>query len=513
MWGRNPEYSFPTLSESLHVDVAVVGGGIAGVSTAYALARAGKKVVLLEANTIASGTTGRSTGKPVRIHGARASAISDGLGDLVAERYVVANRAAQDALITWVNETRIECGMAYEPHLLWSTNDEGDERLSLEHQTLVGLDEPCELRPVRSTDMLPSAARNVLAIERELIFDPADFTRGIARVLSVDHHAVFEGTRVVDISEHDQGAVLTTNAGHKVEASHVVVATHVPVFDVSKAFASFEYWRSSCLAFESDELCAVATPVDDGGLSMRPVMRRDGRKLIVVCGAGRPLSDKVDEADARINLEREARALMPSLGSVFAGWDAHDAFAADEIPLVGRVKRNGRVWIATAFGGWGLTGGVMAGITITSLITRNYCPWAGVVDPQRGSIWRDTQVVTTGARAGKAWLGDRIEARRHPTGVTDLKEGEGKVVHADGADLAVARDSGNVLRAVSAKCTHKGCLVRFNSADATWDCPCHGSRFAIDGTVIEGPAVKPLEDASDRLATYLYRKEQLTDGS
>src|SRR6187551_2447373 len=153
MWGRNPEYSFPALSENLHVDVAVIGGGIAGVSTAYALSRAGKKVALLEANTIASGTTGRSTGKPVRIHGARASAIADGLGDLVAERYVVANRAAQDALITWVREAGISCDLSYEPHLLWSTNDEGDERLAMEHATLLRLEEPCELRPVRSTDL------------------------------------------------------------------------------------------------------------------------------------------------------------------------------------------------------------------------------------------------------------------------------------------------------------------------------------------------------------------------
>lgn len=174
-------------------------------------------------------------------------------------------------------------------------------------------------------------------------------------------------------------------------------------------------------------------------------------------------------------------------------WATQDNESTDTVPLVGPFHPAARhTYVATGFGGWGLSNGIMAGLLLTALITGRDCLWRELYDPRRlKSVVREApSLLKTQAEVARHFVGDRLKP---PGSVADLAPGDGALVRSGGERLAVHRDEEGALHAVSARCTHLGCLVSFNRAERAWECPCHGSRFAVDGSVLQGPAVKPLE--------------------
>jgi Rieske Fe-S protein len=174
------------------------------------------------------------------------------------------------------------------------------------------------------------------------------------------------------------------------------------------------------------------------------------------------------------------------------GWAAQDNDTTDQIPYVGRFPRAERVWVATGFGGWGMSNGIMAARLLADLITGEKPAWTDLYDPSRlhpvveaASFLRANMAV-----AGHV-VGDRLRPTAHDS--HDLARGTGAVIRDGGERKAVYRDDYGAVQAVSAVCTHRGCIVSFNDAERTWDCPCHGSRFNPDGSVLHGPATRSLE--------------------
>ncbi|UJA11136.1 iron-sulfur binding oxidoreductase [Streptomyces collinus] len=218
---------------------------------------------------------------------------------------------------------------------------------------------------------------------------------------------------------------------------------------------------------------------------------KDGGRLLVVTGE----HFTPGTGDPGAGFDR----LTAWAGEHFPGWEPAYAWATqdndstDTVPMVGPFHPGARhTYVATGFGGWGLSGGIMAGLLLTALITGRDSPWQELYDPRRvKSVLREApSLLKAQAEVARHFVGDRL---RPPAQVADLGPGEGAVVRAGGERLAVHRDEEGVLHAVSARCTHLGCLVAFNRAERAWECPCHGSRFDVDGGVLQGPAVHPLE--------------------
>ena len=176
-------------------------------------------------------------------------------------------------------------------------------------------------------------------------------------------------------------------------------------------------------------------------------------------------------------------------------WSTQDNYSVDRVPYVGPVRWGARhVLAATGFGGWGLTNGTAAGILLADLALGRANPWSAIyastrVKPVTGA----PDFAKENANVAKRWFGDRAAAARRHT-VADLEPGEGRVARIEGELVGVHRAADGSLRAVSAVCTHLACIVSWNRAERSWDCPCHGSRFAPDGSVIQGPAVEDLPD-------------------
>jgi nitrite reductase/ring-hydroxylating ferredoxin subunit len=228
----------------------------------------------------------------------------------------------------------------------------------------------------------------------------------------------------------------------------------------------------------------------DAGWSVRAAMTSDG-PVVLVGGEGHAMSDHLESADHYRALE----ALAASTFGVTARyrWSAFDYATTDGLPFIGRLSpRSSRRYVATGFRKWGMSHAMVSAMVISDLIAGRDSPHLETFDATRvvPSITRD--LVTNNLKVASRFVGDRIKARRQDA--DDLPAaGAGRVIQKGGRTIAVARDVQGQLHAVDAVCTHLGCIVGFNDGEQTWDCPCHGSRFALDGAVLDGPATSPLE--------------------
>jgi Rieske Fe-S protein len=225
--------------------------------------------------------------------------------------------------------------------------------------------------------------------------------------------------------------------------------------------------------------------------SVRTAPLPDGGRLILVGGEGHRVGQREDRSDRYSVLER-FMADNFGVGETLYRWSTQDNFSIDRLPYVGRVGGNGELYVATGFGGWGMTNGTVAAMMISDAIQGRDSPWAGLYDPDRRHL------VASAPSFIKENTNVALHRAVHRTlgTIEEIGRGQGAIVSVDGTDHAVSRDTAGHIHAVSPICTHMGCTVTWNDAESTWDCPCHGSRFTADGHVLHGPALQPLEPAS-----------------
>jgi Rieske Fe-S protein len=218
-----------------------------------------------------------------------------------------------------------------------------------------------------------------------------------------------------------------------------------------------------------------------------------GEELLIVGGEGHKVGQGGDHAVRYRRLAAFAEENW-SVREVLFRWSSQDNMPADGMPFVGKLTPRSRAsYTATGFRKWGLAMGAASGEMLTDAILGRDNPWLTVFDPNRLNLRASAKDVTTeGADFTFHFLADRL-TKRAADSTGDLTPGEGKVVSRHGRQVAVAKDQDGTVHAVSARCTHLGCIVSWNDAERSWDCPCHGSRFAVDGSVLEGPAVHDLE--------------------
>jgi nitrite reductase/ring-hydroxylating ferredoxin subunit len=278
--------------------------------------------------------------------------------------------------------------------------------------------------------------------------------------------------------------------GGAVLADHVVVATHVPFLDRGLYFARQAPTRSYCLAAR----LAGGTPPRGMWISAGGTTRslRSYGDLLIVGGEGHPAGSGDARRARHDRLEAFAREHWDVL-DVSHRWSAQDPMPYDRLPFIGPYRPgSARLWVATGFMKWGLATATFAAMALADRIDGRENRWATAFSPLRVSLRSTPRVARLAARFGADLVGDRIrppQALRTST----IPAGEARVVP-DGVrgKKGVFRDRDGTLHAVSLRCTHMGCLLRFNAAERSWDCPCHGSRFDVDGSVLEGPAVAPL---------------------
>ena len=483
------EPGFPVLASAVDVDVAVLGAGIAGLSTALLLKNAGLRVAVVEAARVSGATTGHTTAKVSAQHGLIYDTLRSKHGRDGARAYAEANLAAVDVVESLVREHRIDCDWERRPAYAYTEDDAYVGRIEDEVEAAREAGLPAQY--TEETD-LPWAVEAAVRLDDQAQFHPRRYCLALARLIDGDGSHVFERTRAHDVEEGAPCVVRTDR--HDVRAAFVVLATHIPFLDRGAFFARCHPEREYVLGVSIDRPAprGMYLSVEQPTRSIRQ-HPFDGGELLILAGESHKTGQDEDTGRRYAALEDFAHERF-AVRSVDYRWSTQDHMPVDRLPYIGRLRRaSDRVYVATGFQKWGMTTGTVAGSVISDQILGRANAWSELFDPHRVTPRASAKAfVKENADVARRFVQDRV-TRRTPASVDELAPGEGTVVAAGGRQIAVSRDAGGTVHALSARCTHLGCIVQFNRAESSWDCPCHGSRFAQDGTVLDGPAVDPLE--------------------
>jgi glycine/D-amino acid oxidase-like deaminating enzyme/nitrite reductase/ring-hydroxylating ferredoxin subunit len=486
LWIESAGEPRPPLAEDARADVAVLGGGITGLTAALLLAREGADVCLVESRRIGAGVTGHTTAKLSSLHGLSYADLARAHGDEVAHAYGEANQAGIAAIAHLAEEHGIACELGRKPNFTFA-EDAGDGRgreAEVEAADRLGL-------PAAYADDLdlPFPVAGAVRFDNQAEFHPVKYLVGLAAALESAGGRIFEGTTAASVSEGTPCRV-TTSAGRLLTAEHVIAATHFPILDRGLFFARMHPERSYVVAgeIEGEGPAGMYLSTESRAHSIRVPALADGRRRLLVGGEAHRTA-QADEAERYRRLAAYASERF-GMSEIAYRWASQDNMPVDSLPFVGRYHpRASRLWVATGFRKWGLAMGTSAAAMLCELAQGRTHPWAEAFAPNRlrpraalPSLARE------GANVGFHFFRDRLR-RGSAEG---LRPGEGRIVGSGLGQRAVHRDDAGRLHTLSARCTHLGCIVAWNGAERTWDCPCHGSRFAATGEVVQGPAVRPL---------------------
>ncbi|GAA2433262.1 FAD-dependent oxidoreductase [Actinomadura vinacea] len=481
--------SYPALTEPAEVDVAVVGGGIAGLATAWELARAGRAPVVLEADRIAAGVTGFTTGRLSAAHPWIYRPLRDSLGPDVARLYARSQQEAVERVERTARELGLDCDLERRPSHVYVESPDRVDALKTETEAVQEAGLPASF--VTGTD-LPYEVAGAMRVEDQLQFHPRRYLLGLAEDLVRRGGRVHERTRVVEVAEEsgDRPHVLTTSDGVTVTAREVVIATLFPI--IESALLSFRLTPLRELVIAApidadDDPGAMYITRQENTRSVRTAPYGDGRRLLLVTGESFSPGDD-DVARHQRELVAWTREHF-KVGDIEYWWSAQDLDTSDKIPYVGAVAD--RLYVATGYARSGMSHGIMSGRLLAGLITGDPPEWADLYDPRRAHPRREARpMLSAGMTNMRRFLEDR--ARVRSGSLDDIALGSGEVIRHGGRHCAAYRDEDGTPHVVSARCTHMACLVAFNATERVWECPCHGSRFAVDGSVLQGPATTDL---------------------
>jgi glycine/D-amino acid oxidase-like deaminating enzyme/nitrite reductase/ring-hydroxylating ferredoxin subunit len=479
-----PPTDYSTLDRTVEVDVAVIGGGIAGLTAALLLKREGARVAVLEAARVGTGVTGCTTAKVSALQATMYSTIANRHGNEVAAVYAQATLAGVERVAAIAAEESIDCDLEHRPAYTYAADGFEREAVDREfrHASRAGLpvtlEEPADL---------PYPTHGAVCLPDQLQLHPVRYVQALAAAVDGDGSLVFEGARAVRVSEGQPCTVATATG--ELRADQVIVATHYPILDRGLYFARLKPQRSYCIAaaLQAGELprgMAISA-----GATTRSV--RSYAELLIVGGEGHPAGSVKAGPERFERLEQFAREHW-AVAEVTHRWSAHDPVPYDHLPMIGRYHpRSSRLWVSTGYMKWGLATATFGAVLLADLIAGRDNRWAATFSPNRLSLRSTHELAKLGAKFTGDFVVDRL---RPPQALTSgrIPAGQARTVPDGAGKKGVYRDLEGNLHAVSLRCTHLGCLLRFNAAEHSWDCPCHGSRFAPDGTVLEGPAVEPL---------------------
>jgi glycine/D-amino acid oxidase-like deaminating enzyme/nitrite reductase/ring-hydroxylating ferredoxin subunit len=473
-----PSAGRPQLAGSLHAETVVIGAGIVGLTAALHLAEAGRSVIVLEGLGVGGQVTGKSTAKITTQHGLIYCDLINHLGLDRTQSYADANQAGARQIRLWANAYRIDCDLAIKAAYTYTCDDERRQEIVVEAEAAHRLGLAAE---VLDRAPLPFATAAALRSPDQAQFNPARYLSGLAQAVEQKGGRIFEQSRVRLVDAASRWRAVTD--GGTVHAEHVVVATNMTITSPVGMARRTQPRCHTVMAFRVEDASLINgmfISIDDPTHSLRMGRDPDGR-LLVALGPKFNSGQDGDVARRFTELENWVRSRFP-VGKTEWRWCNEDYDTGDRVPYAGMpdpAKAQG-FHIATGFNGWGITNGTATGLMIAETIMGRPSPWAELYDPARPypeDFHRD---------------GD---SQSIIASIDDIMPGQGGVIVKGEDKLAVYKDASGKPHILSARCTHKGCILTWNNADSTWDCPCHGSVFTAKGAVIHGPARQDLAPA------------------
>jgi glycine/D-amino acid oxidase-like deaminating enzyme/nitrite reductase/ring-hydroxylating ferredoxin subunit len=476
-------------------DVVIAGGGLAGLSTALELTRTGQRVVVVESHELGGRTTARTTGKVSLLQGSTASQVRSHAGDDGVAAYLEANAAGA----AWIRDQFAAVPGAWEERTAYTyaTTPEGEKSLRSEADAMAVGGRPVIVRGAQDAGAigLPYAVSGALALHEQAQLHPLVAAAALVDRIRAAGGVLVDHCRMTGMHARGGGVDVETTRG-SIVADRLIVATGSPVADRSMLFATLKPQRQAVVAFRmpegQDAPEGMYLSVDPVGRSVRPSVDRDGAPVIVVAG-GDLVTGRADRiGDLRDGILAWTREHFP--GAIpLTWWAAQDYKMTNAVPFAGTVTGGkDRIYALTGFAKWGMTNAAAAAIAVTGELNGRPPQWHRRLHDRRPSV-RDV-VDTVSANAS---VGAHMVSGWAAPGSGSAESPERARVERHGIHPVAESTVDGVTCRVSAVCTHLGGIVRWNDAERSWDCPLHGSRFAPDGSVIEGPAAHDLASAAD----------------
>lgn len=496
LWQRVKRPRFERLSSSGAFDAVVIGGGLTGVTTAWLLKKAGKKVCLLERNRIASVDTSLTTAHLTYVTDQRLSRLAKNFGDEQAALVWQAGAHAIDIIESIVNELEIDCQFRrVSGYLHESIQAKKDESADLEHDAELAkkLGFPAVFVP-----NIPYFNRPGVMFPEQAKFHPLKYVMAVAAAIDGDGCRVFEHAEVSEVQDDPQRVI---TGKFELKAEHVIIATHVPLAGKT-GFVNATLFQSKLFPYSSYVIGAKIprNAIPDASfwdtsepyyyLRVEPGSRND----YAIFGGNDHKTGQVDNTEGCFDQLRQTLQTIIPQAKPDRQWSGQVIETNDGLPYIGETAP--RQFVATGFSGNGMTFGTLAAEMARDYVTDRENPWRELFSPNRkkligGAVNYLAENVDYPYYLVKDSLSPAEGDDPH-----EVEAGAGKILSINGQKVACSRNEDGELSLVSAVCTHLGCLVHWNGAEQTWDCPCHGSRFRASGEVIAGPAESPLADVS-----------------
>jgi glycine/D-amino acid oxidase-like deaminating enzyme/nitrite reductase/ring-hydroxylating ferredoxin subunit len=497
---ESPVIDAPTLASDETCDVVVIGSGIAGLSTAYELSRFGRSVIVIDRGGIGHGMTARTTAH-------LATELDDFYSELIKVRGEDEARLYHDSQVAAVSRIEaicrdegIDADFARVDGYLFPAEESHKADLEEEYQACLSIGvkvEWADRAPVPGMD-----TGMALRFPNQGRFHPTKYLRGLAQAILARGGRIYANTVHVGDTEKEDGSVeIETESGHVIRASAAVFATNSPTNDKVAIHPKQTPDRTYVIAGRVPKGSVPDALVWDTLEAYHYVRIQplgDGEDLIIVGGEDHRTGEENDMDERFAALEEWTRARYPSFATAEYRWSGQVMEPMDFMPFSGRNPGNTNIYVHTGDSGQGITNGVAGSLTIMPLIIGEDSRYAPVLDPGRQSF---TSTASIGEFV-REQAGSVKNLAEHVTGgeissADELAPGEGGLMRKGISKIAVYKsEDGSVIQR-SAVCTHLGCIVHWNGFEKCWDCPCHGSQFAPDGQVLNGPAVKPLAEVEE----------------
>ena len=498
--------TFASLEEDLSCDVCIVGAGIVGLTTAYHLVRAGADVVILDDGPVCGGETSRTTAHLSCVLDDRFQWLEHVHGDKRVRESTSSHMAAINRIEAIVREENIDCDFERVPgYLLLGKSDAPDflDR-ELEAAKRAGLTDARKLQRIPG---VPWDSGPCLEFPMQAQFHPLKYLSAVTRAIVKKKGRIFTGTHVDSIEGKPRRPQVKTRNKNVVTANSVIVATNSPISDYVVTHVKMAPYRTYVIGarIARDSVPrALVWDSDDPYIYVRTARLDDASDVLIVGGEDHKTGQKDDAPDRFRRLEEWAQRRYPTIERIEYRWSGQVMEPADGFAMIGPNPDGAEnVYLATADSGQGMTHGTIAGILLADLAQGKENPWAELYDPRRKSLGAIKDIVRENLNVAVQYA-DWLTPGE--SSFDDIGLGEGRLVRMGTHKVAAYRDERGLLHLRDATCTHLRCIVDWNSAEKSWDCPCHGSRFDAEGRVLNGPALADLAPVSAEIADRAGRR-------
>jgi glycine/D-amino acid oxidase-like deaminating enzyme/nitrite reductase/ring-hydroxylating ferredoxin subunit len=493
---------FPKLKQNLQTEVVIIGGGIAGITAAYCLSRAGKKVVLLEDGEIGGGETGRTTAQLVTALDERYFTLEKRFGKRKTRFIAQSHVKAINFVEKTIRSENIDCDFERLDGFLFLHPT--DKKETIEKELEAAIAAGLEVTKLENIPGIKTDHGPCIRFSKQAQIHPLKYLNGLCFSILEREGQLFTNTHVAEI---DKTGIIT-DEGFVVTADHVVMATYSPIKIKYGLNLKQNAYRSYVIGakIKRGDIPDIPKALwwDTGDQEIKSsavapyhyvrIQKLDDENDLLIVGGedhstGMVTDKNIPETKRYDLLEKWVRERFP-VKDVPYKWSGQIMEPVDGLAFIGKISMEHKsVFVATGFSGNGMTYGTMAGMLITDLINGKKNRLEDIYSPSRFNLIRAGKIfIEKIVEQFKAYMNPKLKDKDTEDWLEKIQPLEGKVVVMGGIKYGVYRDDKNFLHLVSTECTHLQCTVKWNPDEKSWDCPCHGSRFSYKGKVINGPA-------------------------